>query len=200
MNENIYRWMAIAIFVAGAGISAYHRQKAERAGGEKIGSRVEGWVIRTGLRFFGFALWLGVFTYMINPDWMTWSQFQAPAWFRLTGAGIGVIADLLSFWVFTHLGNNVTQTILTRKDHKLVTDGPYRWVRHPLYTMGMAAYLSFSMLASNWYIAALAVTTFLILSRRVPGEEARLIERFGNEYRNYMKRTGKYLPRLGMWL
>ena len=196
MEENFYRWIAVAIFIVGAGISSYFRRKADRESGEKISPRAEGLPIMIALRVFGLALWLGVFAYLINPAWMRWSQFDAPAWFRFTGAGIGILADALAYWVFSHLGNNVSPTVVIRKEHHLVTTGPYRWVRHPLYTMGMLSYLSFSMLAANWYIAALAVITFVVLCIRLPKEETGLIERFGDEYRQYMQRTGRFLPKL----
>jgi protein-S-isoprenylcysteine O-methyltransferase Ste14 len=196
MNENIYRWIAIVIFLCCAGISIYFRRKADRIGGDRISSRVEGLPIMISLRLFGLALWLGVLLYLINPTWMSWSQFEAPVWFRLTGAGLGLLAAIFAYWVFSHLGKNVTQTVITRANHQLVVDGPYRLIRHPLYTMGFIALLSFSMLAANWYIAGMNVLSFLILNIRVPMEEANLMKRFGEEYRSYMKRTGRYLPKI----
>ena len=197
MNENIYRWIAVVIFLICTGISIYFRRKADRIGGDRISVRVEGLPIMVSLRLTGLALWLGVFLYLINPSWMEWSQFEAPEWFRLTGVGLGFLVDLFAYWVFSHLGKNVTPTVITRSDHQLVVDGPYRLIRHPLYTMGFLAFLSFSMLAANWYVAGMAVVSFLILNIRVPLEEANLIKRFGAEYLAYMKRTGRYLPKIG---
>jgi len=197
MNENSLRFTAITIFIAGAAISTYFRRKADRQSGEKISPRAEGLPIMIVLRLFGLALWLGVFAYLINPNWMRWSQFELPLWVRWLGAGLGILADVLAYWVFSNLGTNVSSTVATRKQHQLVTSGPYRRVRHPLYTMGMLSYLSFALLAANWYIALLAIITFVILVFRLPQEEAGLIERFGDEYRAYMSRTGRFLPRLG---
>lgn len=197
MNENTYRLWAIGIFLIGAGISGYFRRKADRDTGEKISPRAEGLPIMISLRVFGLALWLGVFAYLINPAWMHWSQVSLPTSARITGLALGVLADLLAYWVFSNLGTNVSPSVATRKRHQLVTSGPYRWVRHPLYTMGMISYLSFAIMAANWYIAALAVITFIILLIRLPKEEAGLIERFGDDYRRYMQQTGRFLPRLG---
>lgn len=197
MNENIYRLTAIGIFLAGAAISTHFRRKADRETGEKISPRAEGLPIMIALRIFGLALWLGVFAYLIQPAWMSWSQFELPAGVRWAGAVLGGLAVLLAYWVFSNLGTNVSPSVETRKQHQLVTSGPYRWVRHPLYTMGMLSYLSFAILAANWYIALLAVVTFIILMIRLPKEEAGLIERFGDQYRDYMKRTGRFLPKLG---
>jgi protein-S-isoprenylcysteine O-methyltransferase Ste14 len=102
----------------------------------------------------------------------------------------------LIYWVFSSLGNNVSPTVITRARHTLVTHGPYRWVRHPLYTTGMLSYLSFALLAEIWLIFLIAVPAFIVLAVRTSKEEARLVERFGEDYRGYMRRTGRFLPRL----
>ncbi|MGW8251833.1 MAG: methyltransferase family protein, partial [Anaerolineales bacterium] len=78
-----------------------------------------------------------------------------------------------------------------------VTYGPYRWVRHPLYTVGFMMFIGLSLLAANWFIALMLVLGFVPLAMRTPIEEAHLVERFGDEYRRYMRRTGRYLPRFG---
>jgi protein-S-isoprenylcysteine O-methyltransferase Ste14 len=197
MNENAYRFSALAVFLAGAAISTYFRRKADRETGEKVSPTAEGYPILIALRLFGLTLWAGVFVYLLNPGWMAWSQVPLPAPARWTGLGLGILADLVAYWVFSNLGDNVSPTVATRRQHNLVTTGPYRWVRHPLYSMGMLAYLSFSLLAANWFLAILAVAVFIVLNFRLPQEEAALAERFGDEYRQYMLRTGRFLPKFG---
>ena len=198
MNENAYRWMALVIFLAGTGISIYYRRRADReAGDEKISLRSEGLPLMLALRIGGIALWLGVFAYFINPAWMAWSQVELPVWLRLSGAALGVVTDGLIYWVFSSLGNNVSPTVVTRRGHQLVTSGPYRWVRHPLYTVGFLSYIAFALLAANWYVAILSVVALFLLSLRVPAEEEALIARNGDAYLDYAKRTGRFLPKLG---
>ena len=194
-TENAYRFSAIGVFLIGAVISSWFRRKADRETGERISPRSEGLPVMIALRVVGFLLWAGVFAYLINPAWMTWSQVQLPGWLRWLGLALGIAADLLSFWVFSNLGNNVSPSVATRNTQQLVTSGPYRWVRHPLYSMGMLAYLSFALLASNWFIALLSIAVFLVLLIRLPQEETHLLARFGDEYRAYMQRTGRFLPR-----
>jgi protein-S-isoprenylcysteine O-methyltransferase Ste14 len=91
----------------------------------------------------------------------------------------------------------ITPAIATRKEHKLVTAGPYRWIRHPLYTFGTLFFLSFALMADSWFIAVMALVAIVLLSIRLPKEEALLIEKFGDEYRGYMKCTGRFFPKLG---
>lgn len=196
MNDNVFRILAVLIFLAGVSVSVTFRRRADRAGGEKISLSEEGRAITIALRVSGGLVWLGVFAYMINPAWMSWSRVDLPEWLRWVGVSLGASGVALAYWVFSSLGNNVTPTVITRKDATLVKHGPYRWVRHPLYLMGLVSYLGFAMLAENWFIALMAVLTFAVINLRLPKEEARLVERFGDAYREYMGQTGKFLPRL----
>lgn len=195
MNDQLFRILAAVIFVTGAVISSYHRRKADLAGGA-VSLKEEGLAMIVALRVTGLALWLAIFAYLIQPAWVSWAKVDLPEWARWLGIAMGIGADALAYWVFRSLGNNISPTVVTRKTHTLVTSGPYRWVRHPLYAMGMIAYLGFALLAENALIAAIAVVGFLLLNVRLPREEARLIERFGDEYRDYMRRTGRFLPRV----
>lgn len=194
MNDNVFRFLAVVIFILGAAISGYFRRKADREGG-KVSLADEGAIITIALRVFGLVLWASVFAWMINPAWMSWSRLDLPDWARWLGVAMGLGADALSYWVFSHLANNVSPTVVAREQAQLVTSGPYRWVRHPLYTMGTIAYLGFALVAENWWIAVLSVLVFAVLAVRTPKEEARLIAKFGDQYREYMKTTGRYLPK-----
>jgi protein-S-isoprenylcysteine O-methyltransferase Ste14 len=53
------------------------------------------------------------------------------------------------------------------------------------------------MMADNWFIMLLGGLTFIIMAIRTPKEEANLIQKFGDEYKDYMARTGRFIPRLG---
>jgi protein-S-isoprenylcysteine O-methyltransferase Ste14 len=196
MNDNVFRILAVAIFVIGAGISIYYRRKADRETGEKVSLRDEGLAITLALRLVGLALWLSVMAWMINPRWMAWSQVELPLWTRWFGLVLGILSLLLGYWIFSSLGNNVSPTVRTRSSAQLVTRGPYRWVRHPLYVMGLISFLGFALLAENAFIAVLAVLVFAIFLIRTPKEETKLIEKFGDDYRTYMRSTGRYFPRL----
>ena len=89
----------------------------------------------------------------------------------------------------------MTATSATRTDHELVTAGPYRWIRHPLYTAGFGFWTGIVLLTGSWLLAVLFVPVVLGLRRRTVLEEARLVEEFGDDYRAYAARTGRYLPR-----
>lgn len=198
MDENIFWILATALVVTGSAVSIYFRRRADRASnGEGISLRSERPALRISLRVAGMALWLCVLGYLVNPAWILWSQVHFPAGLRLAGGALGGIAVLLAYWVFFNLGSNVTPTVVTRRKHRVVTTGPDLWVRHPLYVVGFLSYLSFALLAANWFVALLAIVTLYLISLRIPTEEAALAQRDGEAYVAYMARAGRYLPRRG---
>ncbi len=197
MNENIFRILAALILFTGMGISTYFRLKADKETGEKISRKVDGSAMMNIIRFGGLILWLSPLVYLINPNWMNWSKIGLPESIRWLGVGIGILCALGIYWLFSSIGSGITPTSATRKEHKLVTRGIYRWIRHPLYTIGSSFIVSFGMMADNWFITAFGILAFILMAVRTPKEEANLIEKFGDEYREYMKHTGRFLPRLG---
>ncbi len=102
----------------------------------------------------------------------------------------------LFYWVATSLGKNITDTVVTRREATLVTQGPYHWVRHPLYSVAAVFLVALALLLSNWFILLMGISALVVLAIRTPIEEAKLIEKFGDEYREYMKHTGRFIPRL----
>lgn len=197
MNENIFRILAALILFTGVGISTYHRRKADRETGEKVSRKTDGIPMMTVIRIGGLILWLSPIVFLVNPGWMTWSKLGFPDWVRWLGVGIGVLCVIGIYWLFSNIGSGITPVSATRKEHKLSTSGPYRWVRHPLYTIGSSFYISFGMMADNWFIMAMGILTFIVMAIRTPKEEANLIAKFGDEYREYMQRTGRFFPKPG---
>ena len=103
---------------------------------------------------------------------------------------------VLLVWTFRNLGKNLTDTVVTRKEHTLVTTGPYRYVRHPFYLAFVIAVVGGSIVASNWFLFLAGMVPFGFLVARTRIEEQKLVERFGDEYRQYQERTGQFFPRL----
>jgi protein-S-isoprenylcysteine O-methyltransferase Ste14 len=195
-DETVFRSVVILIIAITLPVGLYHRIKSQ-ATGEKLARREEGIFMMIGLRLCGLLAWIALADYLINPGWMAWSSIDLPAWLRWIGAALGLFAATpLLFWTFRSLGKNLTDTVVTRREHTLVTHGPYRWVRHPFYDVAFLGTLSLSLVTANWLIASLGLSVFAMLVARTRIEERKLCERFGDEYRAYTTRTGKFLPRL----
>ena len=144
---------------------------------------------------FGSSLWVAIIAYSVSPGSMAWSAVAVADWLRWGGLGLGLLACGLLYWTLHHLGTNFTDTVTTRAEATLVTSGPYGWVRHPFYVTVLLLLLSASLITANWLIGLLSFSIFAFFVLRVPLEEQKLAERFGEEYRAYIQRTGRFLPR-----
>jgi protein-S-isoprenylcysteine O-methyltransferase Ste14 len=193
-DDAVFRWVMVAGFVAVVGITAPHRVKAGTR--EKLDRRKEGVFMLATLRPAGAALWLGIILYMINPAWMTWSATTLPVWLRWSGVAFLLLCVALLIWTLPTLGTNLTDTVVTRERHTLVTIGPYRWIRHPFYVAMALVTIGAALIAANWFILASGAVVFTLLAIRSRVEEEQLAARFGDSYREYKKRTGRFLPRL----
>jgi protein-S-isoprenylcysteine O-methyltransferase Ste14 len=69
-------------------------------------------------------------------------------------------------------------------------------VRHPLYTVGTSFFMSLGIVAAHWFKELASLMVLVMLLIRLPKEEEKPIERFGDEYRGYIERTGRLLPRI----
>ena len=194
-HENIFRWILVSGFAVVFPISLYHRLKAHLASREKLNRRAEGLFILTTLRPIAMLGMLALLAYVIDPEWMSWSSVGLPISVRGHGVGLGVIAAALLIIVYRNLGTNLTDTVVTRARHTLVTSGPYRWVRHPFYVAFALAVAANSLVTANWFLALTGAVTIALLVIRTRTEEEKLIQRFGDAYRNYMERTGRFIPR-----
>jgi len=109
-----------------------------------------------------------------------------------------MLAGLRLFWrSHADLGEGWSVTLELNADHRLVTEGVYRDVRHPMYASFLVLGLGQALLVANW-IAGLSglAATALLMAVRLPREEAMMIDRFGDQYRDYRRRAGAVLPRL----
>ena len=189
--------LAVLGFVACAmGISIFYRSRASAHGKDPY-AKSEGGFAFIAARLLLVASVLSFFiAYALNPAWVSWAAYPAPMALRLAGGAVSAASLPLLLWLFRHLGDNVTPTKETRIDHSLVTTGPYRWIRHPLYTFGMTFWFGLSLFMATWVLPILLFAGMIYLAKRTPIEEENLVGKFGQEYREYMARTGRYLPRM----
>lgn len=193
----MYRWLALIILVAALSISGYHRRRARAATGT-IPRKSEGVLFMLARAAVAVPLFGSVLVYIINPAWMAWASLPLPNWARWAGAVLGILALPGVHWVLRNLGNNVSETVLTKANHTLVQEGPYRWVRHPLYTTGLLAFFALGLMIASAVTLGFALLAFLAVRLFViPREEAALQSRFGQTYSDYMAHTGALIPRLG---
>jgi protein-S-isoprenylcysteine O-methyltransferase Ste14 len=192
----MFRWLALFVLLTSISISAYHRRRA-RAGAGAIPRSRESRSLIAGRLLVALPLFGGVLAYVCHPEWMAWASFDAPDWLRWTGVGLGIAVIAAVRWVLGNLGRNVSETVLTKAGQELVMSGPYRWIRHPLYTTGIGLFLSIGLIAANWFILLFAAIALVAVRLGIiPREERELVARFGLDYETYRDRTGAMWPRM----
>ena len=128
---------------------------------------------------------------------LSFADYDLPEPIRWAGAVV-MVASLWLFWrSHVDLGQNWSISLEVRENHQLVTQGVYRWMRHPMYASIWLWGFAQAMMLANWFagwavIPAFAAMYFL----RTPREERLMYEEFGDGYRDYAARTSRLFPRL----
>jgi protein-S-isoprenylcysteine O-methyltransferase len=115
--------------------------------------------------------------------------------FEVAGAVLFAAGLIFRWWAIVTLGRFFTVDVTIEKDHELVERGPFRLVRHPSYTGVLLAFVGFALTLRNWgAILIVLVPIFIAFVRRMTVEENALTEAFGNQYRDYIRRTKRLVP------
>lgn len=191
-QAQIVLWVGFAIV---APIGIYHRIRSRTS--ERLNRRLEGWPVLLTLRPAALACLAGIVAFCVDPKLMSWAAVPLPSVMRWAGVPTGGAAAVLIIWTFRNLGRNLTDTVVTREKATLVMSGPYRWVRHPFYVAFALVLLANTLVTANAFIGVTGTVAFLAIVARTSIEERQLIQRFGEEYRGYMARTGRFFPRIG---
>ena len=155
----------------------------------------------TRVQRFVHALWLTVTFFLLyqqlpyvnalNRRFLPESFWIAEAAALFTAIGIA-----FAIWARWHIGTNWSAEIAIRKDHQLIRTGPYRSVRHPIYT-GLLLALLGTGLAVGEYRALVALGTFAVgWTIKARREEGFLFQQFGPAFEDHKRSTGFFLPRL----
>ena len=111
------------------------------------------------------------------------------------GASLFFLGIVLRWWAIIHLGRFFTVNVAIAKDHHVVSDGPYRLIRHPSYTGALIAFLGLGLLVHNWLAALLLVVPITVMFLwRIHIEERALAAALGAAYSDYMARTKRLFP------
>jgi len=192
--EWVFRAAALGVLLAYVPAGLYFRLRAARSR-ESLDRRQEGWAILVGLRLAGLLMVAATVSYLARPALVQWAQWPLSPILRWLGLPLGLAGALLFVWTLATLGSNLTDTVVTRREHALVIEGPYRWVRHPFYLSALAGGLGMGLLAASPLIAGATVGVYALLVLRTPNEERHLAARFGVAYEEYRRRVPPFWPR-----
>ena len=195
MSQTFFHSVFVIFFALFAVIRVYFGWRARKTQGQ-VDFR-EG-KLNTALRaLIGAVFFLGVLFYIVRPQVLAWAELTLPPWLQWLGVALGMVSLPLLAWTQQALGSNFSTTLHVRREHRLVTSGPYRCVRHPMYTALFLSMWAILLLTLNWLVGGVPLVGLcVIVFLRVQREERAMIEKFGDAYREYMKRTGRFTPRL----
>ena len=157
--------------------------------------RTEGPVMWVLMSLWGVAQILPIF--YVLTSWLDFANYHLPTWAGLAGAAIFVAGLWLLWRSHADLGRNWSPSLQIKEGHALETDGVYQHIRHPMYAAHLLWGIGQALLIQNWIAGWGGLVLFIpICLLRVPPEERMMLEKFGEEYRSYMERTGGIIPRL----
>jgi len=138
--------------------------------------------------------------YFYIAGYFDFAQLNFGVYFRLIAGIIIIFLGMwLLFWAHIHLGKNWSPIIEKKfsRSRKLIKSGPYKYLRHPIYSASFITLIGFFILTSNWILVGIPlVILILFYINKIPREEKELRDNFGKNYLNYEKITGGLFPKL----
>ena len=116
---------------------------------------------------------------------------------RYIGLAFYILFSWLQIWSFKTLGENYSQEILIMKDHQLVTNGPFKVIRHPQYLSQMLLDLGAAAATLSFILMPIALIQIPFLFMRASVEDRLLEKHFGENWKSYKQKTGSLLPFIG---
>jgi protein-S-isoprenylcysteine O-methyltransferase Ste14 len=143
----------------------------------------------------GLPLLAATGAYIFMPGLWPWMYLSIAVPARFLGVVLGFSSVILLVQVHHALGRNFSSTLVIRQGHRLVRTGPYRFVRHPMYSAYLLLFVGAFLMSANWLVGTTGVGIIAtLMTIRLVREEALLVERFGAEYEEYRRTTGMFLP------
>lgn len=198
-DEIFYQILFIVIYAMFFGVRGYYRfvkpKRAEPETGEvkrKEFGKAEAVITFAILGYFGSTI-----LYMLNLSWFAWFQIPTyPEYVRWVGVVLALVNIPLLGWIHQTLDRQYSPCLQIKESHSLITTGPYARVRHPMYTVLIAFSFGISLLTANFLIIGFAILLMIPFPFVARKEEQMMLETFGDEYQEYMERTGRFLPRI----
>lgn len=182
MNLFQIAWLAWLLVWLAAAFSAKRSVRREHMGSLLLTTLplVIGGILLMGYRGTGSIIDASIVPYVQAFYWL--------------GLALTVGGLAFAVWARLYIGRNWSGTVQVKHDHELVRTGPYRFVRHPIYTGLLTAFLGTGMAINEWRGVVAFVVVLAGLLYRVKLEERWMIETFGDAYAAYRQQTKALIP------
>ncbi len=149
------------------------------------------------LRFFSLIGMQIIPIIYLFTTWLDSLDYHLPVWAGWAGVPLFAAALVLLWKSHADIGLNFSPELQIKKEHMLVTDGIFHYIRHPMYAAHLLWGVAQVLLLQNWVAGLSFLVSFTALYViRVPREEKMMVETFGDQYLSYMNKTGRIIPRL----
>ena len=136
-----------------------------------------------------------------DHPWIGVPVFVSSGWvfatLRIAAASVAVVCLLMSIQCWRHMGRDWRMGVDPEDESRLITNGPFGKVRHPIYTLSIALMLCTVVVIPSPAMLAIAAVHITLMYLKARNEEEFLLEKHGQSYSEYCERTGRFLPRIG---
>jgi len=155
---------------------------------ESAGSRIS-YIIATVAAFYA------LFSGEIPFAWMQWRILPRTPWIEVLGVVLTVAGLAFAIWARAYLGGNWSSSVTLKVGHQLVRTGPYRWVRHPIYSGIILAMIGTAIERGKLRGVVAVVLLWIGFTIKSRIEERLMVATFGPDYQDYSRSTGALFPR-----
>jgi len=182
-DELMFKILFISIYAVFAGVRIFYRTQNIGRTGEKEVTQWTKATVALSIAILGYFVSMGL--YIVVPQWIQVFRLSLPLWIRWLGVGLAVVGVALTGWIHHSLGRQYSAKLEIQEEHQLITAGPYN-----LFS------ISVSLISGNLLLILFAISVAIPFYWIARIEERMLTDQFGDEYMDYMERTGRFLPRL----
>ncbi len=193
MLDGIFEVIYVIGFVTGSVVRKLYVRGYDRT---KFTDDRKNWLDKLLLVVVSLGFIAAPLVYLLT-GWLDFADYELPMWAGWVGTVVFAGALLLLWRSHVDLGRNWSPMMEIREEHSLVTKGVYKYIRHPMYSAHFLWAIAQVLLLHNWIAgSAFLITSVPLYLFRIPVEERMMLDRFGEEYKLYINRSGRMFPRL----
>jgi len=194
MNIEFFKWSFFILFVIWFCVRMPYKKKALLSKKKKR----KDVFLETFLEFLNYISMMFLPLFVVFSSSIDFAAMNLPYVIRCGAIILYALNLILFIWCHKSLGDNWSSGLEIREGHKLIQKGPYEKIRHPMYTHFWLLIISQGLILDNWIVLVYGLIAWgTLYFLRVGKEEEMMIEEFGDEYREYIKRTRRLISKLG---
>jgi len=192
-EETLLRLLIIGIYTVFAAVRIKYRIPASKRERNKYDpSRFVLGLLSIGI----IAYFISLILYVLYIPFILEFSIPFPSIIRWIGVAVATIFVPILYWTHSTLDKQFSADLSIKKDHDLIEVGPYRKVRHPMYTVFIVFTIAIALITSNLLCIVFSFIIAISFPSIAKSEELMLIDAFGDKYQSYMARTGRFFPPL----